>query len=71
MLSTDLGDFKSNINTKDGKKDLKDVKVLTKVMENTKKVDKEKDNITLQIDQLDETIKLFQANKMIKDNQVK
>lgn len=45
--------------------------MLTKVMENTKKVDKEKDNITLQIDQLDETIKLFQSNKMIKDNQVK
>jgi hypothetical protein len=45
--------------------------VLTKVMENTRMVDDQKDSITLQIDQLDETIKLFQANKLIKDNQVK
>jgi hypothetical protein len=70
-LTTGLSDFKSNINTKDGKKDLKDVKVLTKVMENTRLVDTQKDSITLQIDQLDETIKLFQVNKLVKDNQVK
>jgi hypothetical protein len=46
-LTSGLGDFKANINTKDGKKDLKDVKVLTKVMENTKLVDTQKDSITL------------------------
>jgi hypothetical protein len=60
-LSNNLGNYKTNINTKDGKKDLKNVKELTSVMENTKNVKKEEDNITLSIDQLDETIKLFHS----------
>jgi dynein heavy chain len=71
MLAGNLGDYKSNINTKDGKKDLKDVKQLTKIMENTRNVKAEEDSITLQIDQLDETIKALQAQKLVKDNQVK
>lgn len=40
-------------------------------MENTKLVKSEEDSITLQIDQLDETIKALQAQKLVKDTQVK
>jgi hypothetical protein len=49
-LTANLGDYKNNINTKDGKKDLKDVKQLCKIMENTKIVKAEEANITLSID---------------------
>jgi hypothetical protein len=70
-LTANLGDYKNNINTKDGKKDLKDVKQLCKIMENTKIVKAEEANITLSIDQLDESIKCLQAAKLVKDPQVK
>ena len=62
-------DSKKEIVTKD--KDLKDVKVLLNVKERVEHTQKETDAITLQIDQLDESLKLFQANKLSKDSQLK
>ena len=68
-LASVMGDSKKEIVTKD--KDLKDVKVLLNVKEKVEQTQKETDAITLQIDQLDESLKLFQANKLSKDSQLK
>ena len=56
-LSTLMGDSKKELNTKD--KDLKDVKALLKVKENVEQTHQDTDLITLNIDQLDEGLKLF------------
>jgi len=62
MVST-----KSDINTKDKDKDMTSVKQLLKVKEKVDNTQKEQENINLQIDQLDESIKLMLENKKIKD----
>jgi hypothetical protein len=58
---------KSEINTKDKDKDMTNVKQLLKVKENVENTQKEQENINLQIDQLDESIKLMLENKKIKE----
>jgi len=68
-LSNMMGDSKKELNTKD--KDLKDVKALLKVKENVEQTITDTDLITLNIDQLDESLKLFQSAKLAKDNQIK
>lgn len=55
--------------TKD--KDMKDVKVLLGVKDQVDETMKNSDKITLEIDQLDESLKLFVKNKQAKDSQVK
>jgi hypothetical protein len=60
-----MTESKKEITTKD--KDLKNVKVLLKIKENVEKTQKDADKITLEIDQLDESLKLFTAKKMTKD----
>jgi len=44
-------------------KDLKDVKVLLSIKETTEGIIKNTDKYTLEIDQLDESLKLFHKNK--------
>lgn len=56
-LTALMTDNKKELNTKD--KDLKDVKALLKVKENVEQTIKDTDLITLNIDQLDESLKLF------------
>lgn len=58
---------KSEINTKDKDKDMTNVKQLLKVKENVEQTQLQQENINLQIDQLDESIKLLLENKKIKD----
>jgi hypothetical protein len=60
---------KKEIHTKDKK--LSEVKVLLSVKENVEQIQNNADNITLQIDQLDESLKLFQLLKLTKDPQLK
>jgi len=60
---------KKEIHTKDKK--LSDVKVLLSVKANVEVTQNNADNITLQIDQLDEALKLFQLHKLTKDTQLK
>lgn len=55
--------------TKD--KDLSDVKTLLAVKEKVDLTFKNTELITLQIDQLDESLRLFQAHKQAKDSQIK
>jgi hypothetical protein len=62
---------KSEINTKDKDKDMTNVKQLLKVKENVENTQKEQENINLQIDQLDESIKLMLENKKIKEGDQK
>jgi len=62
---------KSEINTKDKDKDMTSVKQLLKVKEKVDTTQKEQENINLQIDQLDESIKLMLENKKIKDGDQK
>jgi len=68
-LTNLMNDSKKELNTKD--KELKDVKALLKVKENVEDTVKDTDLITLNIDQLDESLKLFQAAKLSKDSQIK
>ena len=68
-LTSMMGDSKKELNTKD--KDLKDVKALLKVKVNVEQTIQDTDLITLNIDQLDESLKLFQTAKLAKDNQIK
>ena len=68
-LTSELAESKKEINSKD--KDLKNVKALLKVKENVEKCNREQEMITLQIDQLEESLKLFQAKKLSKDTQIK
>ena len=68
-LTSDLAESKKEINSKD--KDLKNVKALLKVKENVERCQRETDAITLQIDQLEESLKLFQSKKLAKDAQIK
>jgi hypothetical protein len=64
-LTNLMNDNKRELNTKD--KDLKDVKALLKVKENVEVTNRDTDLITLNIDQLEESLKLFQAAKLAKD----
>jgi hypothetical protein len=68
-LTTLMTESKKELNTKD--KEMKDVKVLLKVKEHAESVQRDTDLITLNIDQLDESLKLFQAAKLTKDSQIK
>jgi dynein heavy chain len=68
-LVTSLSDTKKEVNPKD--KELKNVKVLLRVKENVESTQKNVDNITLQIDQLEEALKLFHGKKLAKDAQIK
>lgn len=68
-LQGDLTNCKKETITKD--KDLKDVKVLLTVKDNVDQTMKNTNKITLDIDQLDEALKLFVKNKQAKDSQVK
>jgi dynein heavy chain len=68
-LQVQMADTKKEINTKD--KDLKEVKVLLAVKEKVETTMKKSEVITLHIDQLDESLKLFQAHKLTKDSQLK
>jgi len=61
-----MADSKKELTTKD--KDLKDVKSLLKVKEHVEETQRNTDNITLNIDQLDEALKLFQVHKLSKDS---
>jgi len=65
-LTTQMTESKKELNTKD--KDMKDVKALLKVKEHVESTQRDTDLITLNIDQLDESLKLFQANKLSKDS---
>jgi len=56
-LATLMGDSKKELTTKD--KDLADVKALLKVKANVEETQANTDLITLNIDQLDESLKLF------------
>jgi hypothetical protein len=62
-----MNNTKSEINTKDKDKDLSSVKTLLKVKEKVENTQAEQENINLQIDQLDESIKLMLDNKKIKE----
>ena len=64
-LTNLMNDNKRELNTKD--KDLKDVKALLKVKENVEVTNRDTDLITLNIDQLEESLKLFQSAKLAKD----
>ena len=68
-LLAHMQETKKDIITKD--KDLKNVKVLLGVKENVEATFNHSDLITLQIDQLDESLKVFQAAKLSKDAQIK
>lgn len=62
---------KNEINTKDKDKDMTSVKTLLNVKEKVDNTQKEQENINLQIDQLDESIKLMLEHKKIKDGDQK
>jgi dynein heavy chain len=64
-LQGNMTESKKEITTKD--KDLKNVKALLKIKENVEKTQKCTDEITLEIDQLDEAIKLFTSKKLVKE----
>ena len=68
-LQTTMTDSKKEIHTKD--KNLSEVKVLLSVKEKVEQTQKNTDNITLLIDQLDESLKLFQLHKLSKEPQLK
>jgi len=64
-----MTETKKETNTKD--KELKDVKVLLAIKEKVEQTFKNSDAITLHIDQLEESLRLFQQKKMAKDSQIK
>lgn len=68
-LTTSLAETKKDTITKG--KELEDIKVVLGIKESVENIKKEENNITLQIDQLEESLKLFQANKLSKDSQIK
>lgn len=68
-LTNSLGDRKKSCRKDD--KDIKDVKVLLGVKEATESVIKHTPTIQLEIDQLEESLKLFQSHKLVKDSQMK
>ena len=57
------------LNVKD--KDLQDVKELIKVKDHVETVNSKGDSITLQLDQLDEALKVLQAQNMVRDREIK
>ena len=59
----------AGLNVKD--KDLQDVKELIKVKDHVETVNSKGDNITLQLDQLDEALKVLQAQNMVRDREIK
>jgi len=65
-LTNLMGDTKKELTTKD--KDLKDVKALLKVKEHVEETQANTDLITLNIDQLEESLKLFSAARLSKDS---
>jgi hypothetical protein len=68
-LTNSLADRKKACRKDD--KDISNVKVLLGVKENTESVIKLTPQIQLEIDQLEESLKLFQAHKLVKDSQMK
>jgi len=64
-----MADSKKELVTKD--KDLKDVKVLLNVKEQVERTQNDADKITHELDQLDESLKLFVEKKQAKDSQLK
>lgn len=68
-LTNLMVESKKELVTKD--KDMKDVKVLLNIKEHAEALQRDTDLITLNIDQLDESLKLFQAAKLSKDSQLK
>lgn len=68
-LTNNLADRKKSCSKND--KDIKDVKVLLGIKEATESVIKSSPSIQLEIDQLDESLKLFTGNKQGKDAQLK
>jgi len=57
-LQKNMTDTKNSVSTKD-KEQLKDVKALLKIKEKTEHTINTVDEVTLELDQLEETIKLF------------
>jgi len=68
-LAHHMADSKRELVTKD--KDLKDVKVLLNVKEQVERTQGDTDKITHELDQLDESLKLFVEKKQAKDSQLK
>jgi dynein heavy chain len=68
-IQNDMTEQKKNCSKND--KDMKDVKTLLGVKEATESVIKGKGKVQLEIDQLDESLKLFMTNKQAKESQVK
>jgi hypothetical protein len=68
-LTNLMNDTKKELNIKEI--NLKDVKNLLRVKEHVESTQANTDVITLNIDQLDESLKLFQTNKLTKDVQLK
>jgi hypothetical protein len=66
-----MQNVKNEINTKDKDKDLSSVKQLLKIKENVENTQRDQEIINLQIDQLDESIKLMLENKKIKETDQK
>jgi dynein heavy chain len=66
-----MSSTKADINTKDKDKDLTSVKQLLNVKEKVEDTQKQQTNIDLQIDQLDESIKLMLEAKKIKEGDQK
>jgi hypothetical protein len=64
-LTNLMSETKKELTTKD--KDLKDVKALLKVKEHVEETQANTDLITLNIDQLEESLKLFSAARLSKD----
>lgn len=65
-LTSTLGNAKKNTMTKG--KDLEDIKEVLNIKESVEHVFRETDQITLQIDQLEESLKMFQKAKLSKDS---
>jgi len=68
-LQASLAESKKEVTTKE--KDIKNVKVLLQIKEKVEQTNESADRVTLEIDQLDECLKLFQAHKLSKDAQLK
>lgn len=68
-LTNSLADRKKSCRKDD--KDISNVKVLLGVKEATESVIKQTPSIQLEIDQLEESLKLFQAHKQVKESQMK
>ena len=68
-LSSSLSESKKETITKG--KELDDIKVVLGIKESVEAIKRDENEITLQIDQLEESLKLFQAAKLSKDSQLK